>query len=200
MCDNCISQGMYCVLGCRVACRACNQHKVCSFLDGKRKHKGEEIVSEDGELGPKKAKVLGTRPSGSKPKVEVLVGLSGVVDPQPISKMTELLQEVIRSRDLSKVTWSLVGLSIHMHKQNAEMIRLRKWQVFLAEHARKVGLGSGLGMDLGTEKEEGRETGKDKGKGKKKETEGNDETLGKSDGDLGLCLDEEEDGDMRMDE
>jgi hypothetical protein len=111
--------------------------------------------------------------------------------------MAELLRELVSGIwDLSKVTRGLVGLSICMHKQNAELIKLGKRQVFLAEQARKVG----LGLDLETEKEEERGSEKDKGKGKEKETKGIDETLGQSNGDLGSDEDEEGDRDMRMEE
>jgi hypothetical protein len=170
MCNNCISQGEYCILGSWIACRACNQHKVrCSFSDGKQKCKGEEIISNDGEPRPKKAKVLVTRLSGSKLMVEILAGPSRIADLQPFSEMVELLQELISGIcDLSKVTWGLVGLSIHMHKQHAEMIKLRKRQVFLAEQARKTGLGSGLGSDLGTEQGKEGKGGRTKEKGKRR--------------------------------
>jgi hypothetical protein len=117
--------------------------------------------------------------------------------------MAELLWELVsRVHDLSKVTHSLVRLDIHMHKQNAKLIKLGKYQVFLVEQAREVGLGLGLGsgLYLGMEREEGKGSGKDKGKGKEKETEGMDETLGKSNEDLGLDSDEEEDGDMKTEE
>jgi hypothetical protein len=104
--------------------------------------------------------------------------------------MAELLWELVsRIHDLSKVTCGLVRLGICMHKKNTKLIKLGKWQVFLAE---QVGLG--LCVDPGTEREEEGGSGRDnKGKGKQKETEGNDETLGKSDRDLGSESDEEED-------
>jgi hypothetical protein len=64
-----------------------------------------QVISEDGELKPKKAKVSVSRPLGSKPTVEILVGPSRIADPQPSAEMAELLPELVSGiRDLSKVT------------------------------------------------------------------------------------------------
>jgi hypothetical protein len=135
-------------------------------LDGKWKRKDNEVISEDGERRPKKAKVVFSKPLGSKPLVEILAGPSRIADPQLHSEMVELPWELVSGiQDLSKVTRGLVGVGVCMDKQNAELIRLRKRQVYLAEQARKEGLG--LGSRSETEKEsEGSGSGKDKGQGK----------------------------------
>jgi hypothetical protein len=99
---------------------------------------------------------------------------SRIADVKPLDETVEILWELVSGFwDLSKVSRGLVGLGVRMHKQNTELIRLGKRQVYLAEQAMKSGLGSGSETE---EEEEG--SGRDKGKGKQKHTEGNDETLG----------------------
>jgi hypothetical protein len=124
-------------------------------LDGKRKHNNEEVNFEDGELLPKKVKVVTTRPLGSKPSVEILAGPSRIAGSQLSAETNELLQELVNGiRDLSKVTQGLAGLSVHMHKQNIELIWIGQWQVDLVEQATKEGLGLGLGSEMEVEETE----------------------------------------------
>jgi hypothetical protein len=107
-------------------------------LDGRRKGKNEEVVSEDEEPTPKKAKVTGSRPSGSKPEV-VISGPSRSTDMQSGNETVELLRELVsKVRELAKVTRSLAGVGYSMCRQNAKLIRLGERQAYLAEQARGV--------------------------------------------------------------
>jgi hypothetical protein len=194
MCDNCTNRKELCILGSRVACQICNHRKVqCSFLDRRRKRKNEEIDSKDEEPTPKKAKVGGSKPVGSKPTV-VILGPSRVADVQPTTETVELLRELVSGvRDFTKVTRGLSGLGIQIYQQNTKLIRLGERQSYLAGKAMKKG--SGSGSETEAEGMENEEAKKDMGKGKM--TEGNDETL-KDDGSLDSG-EEEEERDLRMD-
>jgi hypothetical protein len=188
----CVSRKELCVYGSRVACKLCQQRKVrCSFLDWKRKRQNEEIDSEeDEEPTPKKPRTGGSKPSGSKPMVEIS-GSALSSNNSPVSEMVGLLRELVEGvRELTKVTRGVAGLGVQIHQQNAKLIRLGERQSYLAEKMTRKGVsGSGSSSDA-----EGSGLRRDKGKGKM--TEGIDETM-KSDGDSGS---EEEDRDMRLDE
>jgi hypothetical protein len=194
MCDNCTSRKELCVYGSQVAFQICNHRKVrCSFLDGRWKGKNEEIDSEEEEEPmPKKAKVGGSLPSGSRPTV-VISGPSQAANKQPVTEMVGLLRELVEGvRELTKVTWGVAGLGIQIHQQNAKLIQLRERQSYLAEKA----LERGSVSVSETEVEEAENEGGKRDKGKGKATKGNDETL-KDDGssDSG---EEEEGRDLRM--
>jgi hypothetical protein len=126
MCDNCISRKELCVYGSRVACLICQQRKVrCSFLDWRRKRKSDEIDSEeDEEPTPKKSRSGGSKPSGTKPTVEIS-GSTLAANRSPVSEMVGLLRELVEGvRDLTKVTRGLAGLGQQMFHKNAKLIRL----------------------------------------------------------------------------
>jgi hypothetical protein len=194
MCNNCTSHKELCIYGSRIACQICNQRKV-RFLDGRQKWKNEEVDSDDEEEPtPKKGKVGGSKPSGTKPTV-VISGPSQAASKSPVTEMVGLLRELVEGlQDLMKVTWGLAGLGQQNFQQNAKSIRLRERQLYLSEKAMKKG--SGLGSE--TEEEESENEGAKRDKGKGKAIEGNDETL-KDDGssDSG---EEEEERDARLDE
>jgi hypothetical protein len=140
-------------------------------------------ISEDGESKTKKAWVAVSRPPGSKPMVDIPSRIGG---PWQSTETDELLPELVDGvRDLSKVMRGLVRLGVRMHKQNAELIRLGEWQVYLAEQARGD-LASGSGSET-EEEDEGSENDKRKGKGK--DAEDKDKTL-KDGGDLGSGVDD----------
>jgi hypothetical protein len=132
MCDNCKNRKELCILGSRVACQICNQRKVrCSFLDRRHKCKEEEIDSEDEKLTPKKAKVGGSKPLGSRPTV-VISGSSRVADVERTSETVELLRELVSGVwDLIKVTRGVSGLGVQIYQQNAKLIRLRERQAVI---------------------------------------------------------------------
>jgi hypothetical protein len=92
----CKSRQDLCVYGSRVACQTCQQRKVrCSFLDAKRKRKEEEINSEeDEEPTPKKPRNVPSKPTGTKPVVEIS-GPSLATGGSPILEMVGLLRELV---------------------------------------------------------------------------------------------------------
>jgi hypothetical protein len=157
--------------------------------------KNEEIDSDDEEEPmPKKAKVRGSKPSGTKPTV-VISWPSQAASKLPVTEMVGLLRELVQGvQDLTKVTRGLAGLGQQIFQQNVKLIRLGEMQSYLSEKAMKKG--SGLGSE--TEKEELENEGAKRDKGKGKAIEGNDETL-KDDRSLDLG-DDEEVRDMRRDE
>jgi hypothetical protein len=125
---------------------------------------------------PKKQKVGGSKPSGSRPTV-VISGSSSIADAEPTFETVELLWELVSGvQDLIKVTRGVSGLGVQIYQQNVKLIWLGERQSYLAEKAMKKGLGLVSEMEIEGAK-------KDKGKGKA--TEGNDETL-KDDGSLGF--------------
>jgi hypothetical protein len=130
----CVSRRDLCVYGSRTACQTCNQRKVrCLFLDAKRKHKDEEIDSEeDEEPTPKFPKTGGSKLSGPLPSV-VIAGPS-LAAKQLINEMVRLLQELVEEvRELTRVTRGVSGLSVQIYQQNAKLVRLRERQSYLAE-------------------------------------------------------------------
>jgi hypothetical protein len=127
MCDTCVNRKELCMYGSRVACLICQQWKVrCSFLDWKRKHKKEEIDSEeDEELTLKRLKAGGSKPSCLQPTVLIL-GPSQAAK-QPVSKMVVLLWELVEGVwELTKVTQDVSGLGVQIYQQNAKLIQLEK--------------------------------------------------------------------------
>jgi hypothetical protein len=86
----------------------CQQRKVrCSFLDWKRKRRDNKVDSEeDEEPMPKRPRVAGSKPSGSKPTVEI----SGSTSNSPVTEMVGLLRELVTGvRELTKVTRGVAG-------------------------------------------------------------------------------------------
>jgi hypothetical protein len=96
MCNNCTNCKELCVYGTQVACLICQQCKVrCSFLDWRRKHKNEEIDSEeDEELTPKKPRSEVSKLSGTKPTVEIS-GSNLAANRLPVTEMVGLLRELV---------------------------------------------------------------------------------------------------------
>jgi hypothetical protein len=191
----CKSRQDLCVYGSRVACQTCQHRKVrCSFLDAKRKHKEEEINSEeDEEPTPKKPRNGPLKPSAIKPTVEIS-GPSLTKGGSPILEMVGLLWELVGEvREVKRAIWGVSGLTVEMVQQNAKLVRLGEYQSFLAEEKMKKGSGSGSG-----EKSDSEGAKKDKGKGKEKESEVVDETM-KSDGDSDSESGEGSGKDMRED-
>jgi hypothetical protein len=188
----CKSRKDLCVYGSGVACQICKERKVrCSFLEWRRKRKNEEVDSEEdeGEPTPKKLRNGGSKPSGSKPSVEITSSALGA-NKSPVTEMVGLLQELVEGvRDLTKVTRGVAGLGVQIHQQNAKLIRLGERQSYLAEKALAKGLGLGS--------EEGSGLKKDKGKGKAEVTEDKEEMM-RSNGDSGS--DEEEEDEARLNE
>jgi hypothetical protein len=159
MCKSCQD---LCVYGSRVVCQTCQHRKVrCSFLDAKRKSEEEEINSEeDEEPAPKKPRSGPSKPSGSKPVVEI-PALSVATSGSPILEMVGLLRELVREvREVKRAIRGVSGLAVEIFQQNAKLVRLGEHQSYLAEETLKKGSGSGSG-----EKSE-RGVKKDKGKGK----------------------------------
>jgi hypothetical protein len=153
----------------------CNQCKVrCSFLDAKRKCKDEIDSEEDEEPIPKRPRNIPSKPSGSKPVVEIPTS-SVATSGSPIIEMVGLLRELVGEvREVKRALRGVSGLTVELVQQNAKLVRLREYQSFLAEEKSKKGSGSVSG-----EKSESEGVKKDKGKGK--ESEVVDETM-KSDG------------------
>jgi hypothetical protein len=170
MCESCKSRKELCVYGSRTACQICNQRKVrWLFLDAKRKHKNDEVDSEEEkEPMPKKVKVGGAKPSDSRSMVEIS-GSVQAANRSPVTDMVGLLRELVEGvRDLKQVTRGLAGLGQQIFQQNAKLVWLGERQSYLAENARKRGSGSGSEA----EKEESGDEGSRKDKGKEKMTEG----------------------------
>jgi hypothetical protein len=190
----CKSHKELCVYGSRIACQICNQCKVrCSFLDGRRKRKNDEIDSEeDEEPTPKKPRSGVSKPSDIKLTVEIS-GPSLAANGSPVIEMVGLLWELVEGvRDLTKVTRGVAGLGTQIYQQNAKLIQLGERQSYLAEKAMKKGSVSGSEAgESGIEEER-----KDKGKGKA--TEEKDETM-RSDGDSDSGEEEEDDARMKED-
>jgi hypothetical protein len=55
--QNCVNQGDFCILGSRVVCQACNQ-LVQGLVLILGQQMNTQVMSEDRELRPKKAKVV----------------------------------------------------------------------------------------------------------------------------------------------
>jgi hypothetical protein len=175
-CDMCVSRKDLCIYGSQLACLTCNQRKVwCSFLDAKRKHKDEEIDSEeDEELTPKKPRSGPLKLLAVKPTVEIS-GPSLATSGLPIIEMVGLLRELVEGvRELTKVTRGVAGLGNQIYEQNTKLVQLGERQSYLAEKALR---GSGSSSEAGGSGIG--EARKDKRKGKASEV---DETM-KSDGD-----------------
>jgi hypothetical protein len=94
-------------------------------LNGRRKRKNEEIDSkEEEEPTPKKPKVGGSKPSGSRLTV-IISGTSQAANQSPVSEMVGLLRELVEGvQDLTKVTRGLAGIGQQMFQQNAKLIQL----------------------------------------------------------------------------
>jgi hypothetical protein len=124
----------------------------------------DEVDSEeDEEPTPKKPRSGVSKPSGSKPTVDIS-GPSQATSQSPVSEMVTLLRELAGEvRELMKVTRGVSGLGVQIYQQNAKLIRLGERQSQLAERLVKKGLGSGSEKES---EDEGAGSGKDKGKAK----------------------------------